>query len=399
MAAPMSSVKLVTKCLLLCFSMNYALAQNNEQMQMQVQEVSGFISAPTSMLDAGDGSGRKFICEASGAIRIMENDLILSQDLLNIRGEKQAKRQLLGMAFHPQHKINGKFYVFYQEPMTNGTAVNNMQKVLEAFKLSSLDSQLKVKSEGIVLKITGCSQTSKGNCIVFGKDGYLYLAIGDEQNALCDASTNNCPSKNLKNFNGKILRISLNNSGNGYTSPNDNPFFNNPAALPEVYASGLSNPGWFSLDKKNGYIYFTDQPCDNLHNVYILERGRDFSSSVKGEKGKSLLNPVAQFTVGKENHVIGGYIYHGSKFPKLEGKYVFGDATGNLFFLNQNSDEETVGNSWDMEQIAVQGDAFNSIPYNINSFGIDSAGELYVLASGNKEAGKSGILFKVIQAK
>jgi len=257
-----------------------------------------------------------------------------------------------------------------------------------------------------------------GGTIAFGPDGDLYLAIGDGGSANDTGSGHIASTGNAQALNvimGKMLRIDPNgtNSANGkYGIPADNPFVSVPGALPEIYAYGLRNPYRFSFD--GGKLIEGDVGQNNVEEVNLITSGGNYGWAIKegtflfnrtganaGTVGANspgvppgLIDPILEYDHNAGTAVIGGFVYHGSLIPQLDGKYVFGDLSngstfapgnGRLFYADLTTDQ------------IFEFNMDNPLGLWLKGFGEDSNGEIYVLASGNLgPAGTTGVVLELV---
>ncbi len=350
--APTAAVPLVTA----------ANFPNNDEYEWQ--SIASGLSRPVDIQPANDGTGRLFIIEKYGTIRILENGQLLDEPFLNIDDrvdDSGNEMGLLGFAFHPDYEQNGYFYVNY-----TGDGGNTR---ISRFRASGNTAD--PNSEKILLTIDQPYQNHNGGAVAFGPDGYLYLGLGDGGLA-------GDPHKNGQNTEallGKILRIDVNN-GDPYVIPSDNPFGN------EVWAYGLRNPWRISFDKASGDLWIGDVGQGEWEEVDYIpagsQGGANFGWSImEGNHGydggpqPGLLLPVAEYShsTGDGCSITGGYVYRGS-MPEWNGIYLYGDyCTGYVWGLILSN------GVWQNQRLFEAG-------VTITSFGQDEAGELY-LASDN----------------
>ena len=232
-------------------------------------------------------------------------------------------------------------------------------------------------SEEVILEQPQPYRNHNGGSIEFGNDGFLYISFGDGGHAN-DPHDN---GQNLGSWLGKIIRIDINkrNGGKPYSVPNDNPFIDNPKALPEIWALGLRNVWRFSIDPKTDEMWGADIGQDRFEEINIIRRGGNYGwnryeAKADFKKDAVMATPVHDEPVtfyGREwgISVTGGYVYRGADFPQLQGNYFYGDyATGNLWRVKKDDD----GN-YTNELVRRTG-------RSISSFGTNDRGELYLLS-------------------
>ncbi|MBC7876648.1 MAG: PQQ-dependent sugar dehydrogenase [Anaerolineales bacterium] len=327
------------------------------------QTIASGLDRPVDVQSANDGSGRLFIVEKYGAIRIYENGQLLDEPFLNIDdrvNDISNEMGLLGLVFHPDYEQNGFFYVNYTGD-GGDTRISRFQA----------DGNIAdPNSETELLFIKQPYPNHNGGGLDFGPDGYLYAGMGDGGLA-------GDPHKNGQNTTtllGKILRIDVNN-GDPYTVPSDNPFGN------EVWAYGLRNPWRIAFDSATGDLWIGDVGQGQIEEIDYLpagaQGGANFGWSIMegtadydGSAQPGLLLPAAEYKHSEGGcSVTGGYVYRGP-MPEWQGIYIYGDyCTGFIWGLILNN------GSFENQLIFQSG-------LTITSFGQDQGGEVY-LASDN----------------
>ena len=320
--------------------------------------IANGLNRPVDVQSALDGSGRLFIIEKYGVIRVYENGQLLEQPFLNIDdrvNDDSNEMGLLGLAFHPDYEQNGFFYVNY-----TGTGGNTF---ISRFQASG--NVANAGSESILLKINQPYPNHNGGAVVFGPDGYLYLGLGDG-GAGGDPHKNGQDTTSLL---GKILRIDV-NGGDPYSIPSDNPFGN------EVWAYGLRNPWRISFDRSTGDLWIGDVGQGDWEEIDYLPAGSpggaNFGWSIMegnhgydGQAQPGLLLPVAEYSHSSGGcSVTGGVVYRGS-MTEWNGIYFYGDYCS--------------GYVWGL--ILSEGQWLSQILFETNlritSFGQDESGEIF----------------------
>ncbi len=325
--------------------------------------IAGGLNRPVDIQPANDSTGRLFIIEKYGVIRVYENGGLLTEPYLNITDrvdDSGNEMGLLGLVFHPDYEQNGFFYVNYTGDRGN-TRISRFQ---------ASGNSADASSETILLMVEQPFPNHNGGALAFGPDGYLYAGLGDGGLA-------GDPYKNGQNTTtllGKILRIDVNN-GNPYAIPSDNPFGN------EVWAYGLRNPWRFSFDRATGDLWIGDVGQGEWEEVDYLpvgsQGGANFGWSIMegnhgydGQAQPALLLPAVEYSHNEGGcSITGGYVYRGA-MPEWEGIYFYGDyCTGYIWGLFHSN------GAW-QNQLLFDTDV------TITSFGQDESGEIY-LASDN----------------
>ncbi|GAB2574650.1 PQQ-dependent sugar dehydrogenase [Spirosoma areae] len=334
--------------------------------------------SPVEYTHANDGTNRVFVIEQEGRIRVFENDANASSagTYLNIQSKVASGGEmgLLGLAFHPNFKQNGFFYVNY-------TKSNPRETVVSRFKASSASaSEVDPGSEVVLFKFEQPYSNHNGGKILFGPDGYLYVATGDGGSG-GDPQNN---GQNRSSWLGKILRVDVNSTGKGnYGIPADNPYKGSTSGYrEEIFAYGLRNPWRVSFDEQ-GRLWAGDVGQNKIEEVDIITKGgnygwrvreanADFNAKDNNVNPADLIDPVWQYTHDKGDvSITGGIVYRGPANPSLRGKYVYADyASGRVWALAMNG-SKAAGNQ---EVVAGAG--------SISAFGEDQKNELYLCDHG-----------------
>src|SRR5215470_5153246 len=338
--------------------------------------VSG-LTNPVDLQFPNDGTGRLFVVQQPGSIRIGNNGTLLATPFLDITPKVNFSGEmgLLGLAFHPQFAQNHKFYVHYDQMVGS-----QIQSVIAEYQVSAADAnQADPASERILLTVNQPFPNHKGGQLVFGPDGFLYIGFGDGGSG-GDPLGN---GQNLQTLLGKMLRIDVDHTSSGlqYAIPADNPFAAG-GGLPEIWAYGLRNPWRFSFERDTGRLFVGDVGQDKYEEIDILQRGGNFGWNVMegmhcfnpatGCNLMSLVLPIAEYDHTEGDAVIGGPVYKGTAIPNLGGAYIFSDfGSGTIWELTESS------GTWTRTKLL-------SSNRNVSSFGQDVAGEIYVVDySGN----------------
>ncbi len=336
---------------------------------------------PVHVADPGDGSGRLFVVEQEGRIRIVRDGETEPEPFLDIvdRVESGGNEQgLLGIAFHPDFAENGLFFVGYTARGGDGAGNNTVAR----FRVADDPNRADRESGAILLSVPDPFRNHNGGLVAFGPDGYLYVGFGDGGASGDPEENAEDPSALL----GKILRIDIDrpDAGQPYGIPADNPFADGVDGAPEVWAYGLRNPWRFSFDRETGDLWIADvgQNAREEVNVQSAESAggenygwdlmegtacfEDAACEATAED-LDLVLPVAEYGRDLGISVTGGYVYRGEAVPELRGVYLFADfGTGLLWGLGRDAAGE-----WVASEPVETG-------INPSSFGEDAAGELYV---------------------
>jgi glucose/arabinose dehydrogenase len=327
---------------------------------------------PVDVVDAGDGSGRLFVVEQAGRIRIVriggkvDEPFLDTTPIVGCCGE----RGLLSVAFHPRYAENGFFFVDY-------TDLNGDTRVVR-YRVSADDpDRADPGSAETILTVAQPAANHNGGLLLFGPDGYLYVGLGD------GGGGNGQNGQKLDTLLGKILRIDVDREegGNRYAIPPDNPFAGNPEARPEIWVWGVRNPWRFAFDRATGDLWIGDVGSSIYEEIDLvpagsgggqnfgwdLMEGTDCDDS-DASACAGFVPPISGFDRDAGCVVTGGTVYRGSAIPALVGVYLFADYCGaGVWGLGRDA----TGN-WTTTGPIAPG-------HSIVSFGEDAAGELYVV--------------------
>ena len=342
--------------------------------------VSG-LTSPVDLQPSRDGTGRLFVVEQGGIIRVIKAGKLLATPFLNLTNivHSGGEEGLLGLAFHPAYKTNGRFFVNYTRVVSG-----QHQTIIAEYHVSSTNKDVADPTGAILLKVNQPFDNHKGGQLVFGPDGYLYIGLGD-------GGDQGDPLKNgqkLSTLLGKMLRIDV-DSGAPYKIPPTNPFIGRNGVKPEIWAYGFRNPWRFSFDLQSKKLYIGDVGQDAYEEIDIGTIGGNFGWNVMegahcypigstcNQSGKIL--PIAEVPHPEAEAIIGGFVYRSTVIPALSGYYVFGDfITGTIWGLKQ------VSGTWQRTTLLSTGRA-------ISAFGRDASGTLYVIDYLN------GAILKIVQ--
>jgi glucose/arabinose dehydrogenase len=347
--------------------------------------VSGLVR-PLGIVDPGDGSGRLFLVEQDGRIRIWNGASLEPAPFLDLGAAVTCcgEQGLLGLAFHPEYAANGTFFVNYTR-----TVLGQLQTVISRFSVSDGDPDVAdPDSEHILLTVDQPNGNHNAGDLAFGPDGYLYVPLGDGGGS-GDPGEN---GQDLSTLLGSILRIDVDSPpdpGLAYAIPPDNPFVGVSGARPEIWAYGLRNPFRVSFDRASGDLWIGDvgqnaweeidlQPASSAggenYGWDCREGAHDYTGvdndGLAGCAGSSFTDPVLEYAhddgTGRCS-VTGGYRYRGDAEPRLRGVYLYADfCSGEIFGTVPRCD-----GVWESRVLVDAG-------FNITAFGQDAGGELYV---------------------
>ena len=371
---------------------------------VRLHELVDVGEAVTEIANAGDGSGRLFIGSPSGVIRILESGELRETPFLTIAGTFPPVRGLTGIAFHPDYESTGRLYVLIGEPSSGAAHYDPPQddtasafdNVLLEYRVDASDpNRVDAATRRELLRIHQAHEFHNMDDLVFGGDGYLYIAVGDGGETRTGTPTQHqTTAQQTSNPYGSILRIDVDRVGeNGrFGVPADNPFpVGAGGNVPEICAWGVRAPWRVSADRSTGEIYAGSNGDFTIESILRVECGRNYGWAIK--EGSFLWDPVTgnasvdpspdpQFspplaeydhngTTAAWGSVIGGFVYRGARIPELRGRYVFLDwVAGELAFADAGTGE--------LGRITVQPNGPQVEATQDITWGEDERGELYI---------------------
>ena len=366
--------KLVLRCIILGLGWGAGVVRAQLLPEIFLQPRLAGLQAPVVITHAGDGSGRQFIVEQPGRIRVVQNGALLAAPFLDITAKVLygGEQGLLGLAFPPNFNSKQYFYVYY----TSLTGDN----VLTRYFVSASSNSADATSEQLLLTFPHRTFANhNGGQLAFSRlDGYLYIGTGDGGGAGDPLGNSQNPQALL----GKLLRIDVETppaTGNTYVIPATNPFIGTAGYRPEIWSLGLRNPWRFSFDRLTGDLYIGDVGQAAFEEVDFQQAGSAGGQNYGWNilEGPACYNapncvappgyvpPVMYYDHTEGIAILGGYVYRGTNFAILEGVYFFGDLTGKIWGLQR------VAGVWQRQLLATPG-------FEISTFGEDEAGNLYV---------------------
>ena len=369
---------------------------------IQLVEVAGGFVDPIHVASPKDGTGRLFVCERPGVIRIINKDgKVLDEPFYSNTANTAfqfLEQGLYCIAFHPKFKENGLVYISYADMWFNGSTF------IVEYKVSGTDpNKIDMASARPILRIDYPYCNHHGGKIAFGPDGYLYIGVGDG-GWEGDVDNN---GQDIGTLLGKMLRIDVNTKGKErYVVPDSNPFAGaadpklmvlfgkselefskiKPKSKPEIWAYGLRNPWTFSFDSKTGDLFMADVGQNTWEEIDFQpassKGGENYGWSfmcgthpfpIEKEQAGEKTQVVGVLPVAEYSHadagicIIGMGIYRGAEFPSLDGVYFAGDwGTGRIWGVKRDDQGK-----WQMQELL-------HTKLNFSSGGEDEAGNLFV---------------------
>jgi glucose/arabinose dehydrogenase len=381
---------------------------------------------PVDVAAPNDGSGRLFVCERHGLIRVVKDGKLLDKPALDIRDKTLSsflEEGLFGVEFHPKFKENGLVYVSYSDLWFNGATM------LVEYKVSKKNpDRLDPESARVIMQIDFPYCNHHGGKMKFGPDGYLYVGVGDGG---WEGDVINV-GQDLHTWLGKMLRIDVNTSSpdRAYGIPKDNPFLTplqqmtlfgvtekqfsqiHPKAKPEIWAYGIRNPWTFSFDRKTGDLFIADIGQNHWEEINFQPKsskgGENYgwkfmcgshTFPIEDDKTNPRVGvlPVAEYShVDQGNCVIGLGVYRGKEYPALDGVYFAADwGSGKVWAVKKDKSAK-----WQMQELLDL-----DTPLRPTSGGEDEQGNIYLTHATANYGGpvdpttsERGALWKIVPA-
>lgn len=323
------------------------------------------VERPVSIQVPADGSKRRFLVEQTGRIKILPADEKAAEAKVffdmtrSMAVEKDFEEGLLGLAFHPKFKENGRFYLTFSRQ-------GPKRLVLAEYSVSKSDPDAAdPASERVLLEIQEPEWNHNSGNVLFGpKDGMLYLCAGDGgmKNGV------HLLSQKLTSWCGKVLRLDIDGrtANLPYGIPADNPFTGTPNAAPEIWAYGLRNPWGAAIDPETGLFFLADVGQDLYEEINLVEKGGNYGwnyreaahvfpgrlalmtalgqeKQAEPPKDAVFIDPVHEYNRVDGLSITGGYVYRGTAIPALRGCFLYGDwRFGNLWALHYDASRKEV---------------------------------------------------------
>ena len=367
-------------CALSLFASAPAVAQD-----IELREVFSGLTEPLDIQFPPDESGRVFVVERGGTVRIFNGASLLPTPFLSVESaidDSDVEEGLLGMDFHPEYESNGRFFLAATLPgsevaLAEGTVSDNW-------------NQASLASMNVLLSFDhgSSSERHNGGQVQFGPDGYLYWGIGDG-----GSTSGNAQDTSV--LLGKILRLDVSKPGT-YSSPPTNPFAGEGSGRDEIWDYGLRNPWRFSWDRDTGDFWISDVGQSAFEEVNLEPFGSDGEvnygwptmeasscySPSSGCNQSGLTLPVIDYAHTNQpcDSLTGGFRYRGDAIPAIAGEYIYADYCNGQIFGAVDG-----GSSWSASTLLSSG-----MEFAMTSFGEDPDGELWVTHYGD------GSVYKIV---
>jgi glucose/arabinose dehydrogenase len=343
-------------------------AEPRELPEIELEPVAEGLERPTLVTSADDGTGRLFVLEQPGRVRVIQDGQLVEEPYLDLtdRIEAGGERGLLGLAFSPDFADTGHLYVSYTD--TEGTSKLVRHKVQDP-------SEGEPSPQGTeLLSVEQPYGNHNGGHVAFGPDGYLYYGLGDGGSGGDPEGNGQEPGTLL----GSMLRLDV--SGEQARAPEDNPFVGTDEGHDLVWAYGLRNPWRFTFDPATGDLFIGDVGQDSYeevsHQPAASTGGENYgwnrweaNQTYEGDPAREgYAFPILEYAIEEGRcAVTGGYVYRGEAIPDLEGFYLYADFCQGTVWAAQNTTD-----GW-------RSDVVLETDHQVPSFGVDEAGELAIV--------------------
>ncbi len=365
-----------------------------DRLQLELTRRWDGLDSPLYVTNAGDESGRLFIVEQGGLVKVVENGSVQHIPFLDLRSKTLAEgeRGLLGVAFSPTYATDGRVYVDYTDRDGN--------TVIACYTTTVPGSSSPVwRPPTILMTIEQPYANHNGGCLQFGPDGYLYIGMGDGGSGGDPENR----AQNRTSLLGKMLRIDPDTPAAGapYAIPPTNPSQVTANAalkpLPEVWALGVRNPWRFSFDASGGALWLADVGQNAFEEVNVVQAAEAEARAREGglnfgwrpyeglhtypsgapvpptDRDPGYVWPVAEYPQPEAQSITGGYVYRGNAYPAMRGTYVCGDFEKGWVAGIRTEDENGA------KLATPETRTLLTTPHAISSFGVDEEGELYLV--------------------
>ncbi len=326
---------------------------------VRLESVASGLVFPTNVAAPPDGSGRLFVTEVNGVVRVIEGGAVQPVPFVDLSARYHGSNgsAMSGLAFHPDFASNRRLYVILTEQEDVALAdFGELSGVAQQSVLYELVTQADHPDPGAsladpaftreLLRINEQSTIHNLDDLAFGSDGYLYMSKGDDETG----------GQDLAQIHGSVLRIDVDFgvgnavSANGeYAIPADNPFVGVGGVVEEIWAYGFRNPWRIAFDAVTDELWVADVGEDDIEELGRVAAGENHGWNAKegafavvtggvsddlgGLPPGPFVDPVVQYDHGQgDRSVTGGGVYRGVRLPGLAGRLVFGDwISGRLF--------------------------------------------------------------------
>jgi glucose/arabinose dehydrogenase len=364
--------------------------------QLRAELVADGLVKPVAFAQNPADPTMQLVAEHIGVLRILKDGQVLASPFLDISTEVASAGELglLGVAFAPDYAESGRFFVSFIDRAGNSVVsrfVRSAEDPLAADPASRFDLRWPDGRQYIEQPFS----THKGGDLAFGPDGYLYLGLGDGG----DANDPLHMAQNPGSLLGKMLRLDVSvgdDDPEGYDVPGSNPFVGVDGVLPEIWSFGWRNPWRFSFDLPHrggtGAMLVADVGqvgWEEIDYEPALAGGRNYGwrnregahVNIDSEPPftEALTDPVYEYDRLEGRSITGGYVYRGTALGSAyQGRYFFADFVfGRIISLGLAVDENGEATATGILDHSAE---LQGSTRGVSAFGVDAAGELYVLS-------------------
>lgn len=385
---------------------------------VQLLPFASGLSYPIALRAPHDGSGRLFVPQQGGAVRVLAADGSVLGTYLSVSvsapSPDSGEQGLLGMAFDPNFGVDAQlpgyrdFYLAFTAPGSDPRLGTTPDQVIRRYTVADPASNDASAATAVdVIRIPDLYSNHNGGDIHFGPDGYLYYGMGDggsggDPNGFAQTLGKKNVSGKDYYLLGKMLRLDVRHPAASagsdmcaatagqpaqYSIPAGNPFAGSATQCGEIWLYGLRNPFRWSFDRATGDLWIGDVGQGAWEEVDLRANGSTesrnygwklcegnhyFSPSGSGTTcpaTTSTAAPVLEYSHSFGCAITGGFRYRGP-VSALQGTYVYGDScSSNIWFANESA------GSWTSTLFDTLGSGYGTIV----GFGEDEAGNLYLV--------------------
>jgi glucose/arabinose dehydrogenase len=347
---------------------------------------NGEFEAPVNVAFAPQRSDNIYVVEQRGTVQVLVDNVEQPVPFLDIRNRTNASGEqgLLGLAFHPNFDANGLVYAYYTHAGTNDIVVSEFETA------SATDADESSHRQVIRIRHRFASNHNGGQ-LLFGPDGFLYMATGDGG----DAGDPRENAQNKRSLLGKLLRINpLDPPGaRDYRSPQGNPY-KGKKGRDEIFARGLRNPFRFSFDTDTKRIAIGDVGQSRFEEVHYegpktlrnanfgwdrwegLKRYQDSADNESQRpKAKHHDKPIHVYGHDQGRAITGGLVVRDPELTSLYGRYLYAD----FFEPKLRSLIPALGGAQDDKPLGLefgQATSFTASPFSDEVFVTSLGGEV-----------------------
>ncbi|MEO6694166.1 MAG: PQQ-dependent sugar dehydrogenase, partial [Ignavibacteria bacterium] len=352
-------------------------------------------SYPVEIATPNDSTNRIFVVQQKGRVYVFNNNSSVTTKKIFIDLTTKVSQTpvtgLFGMAFHPNYKNNGYFYVHYVFDSAGAPSGRWLKIMRYTVSAANPDTAL-LNTETFLLKAPLPGSYHNGGKVAFGPDGFLYISFGD-------GYSGGATAQSKTSLLGKILRINVDSStgGRNYSIPVSNPLYQNTSGFrEEIFAYGIRNMWKFSIDHPTNRIFGGDVGEQTYEEIDLIENGKNYGwNKMEGNHcyppnicdttGMGFTRPIFEYPHSEGFAITGGFVYRGSLLPDLFEKYIYGDyVTGKIWALNYDGINPTTTS------------LMLDTNFLIISFGLDQSNELFICSYS--EATGEGKLFTIVNS-